>query len=793
MLTASQKTGIDKRQLIELVPAMVAVYELKTGEYAYVSQAVTKLLGYTPDEVTRGGVAFVSTLIHPDDAAQVTAKNAEALARVQKAKPGDAWKDPVVSFEYRMRHKDGHYVWLLTEGRVFDWAEGRVSHLLNISIDITERITAEQQARELADTLQRRAEEATQSAKLERHHLENLFMQAPAMIAILQGKDARVQLVNPQARKLFGDRKVQGIPLREAYPELKDWGIFELVEKVYKTGKPVYGNEWPAAIDHRNDGHLETRYFNFVFAPYYNTKGVTEGVLVHSTEVTGQVTARQKAEASEERLELAMKSSRMGTWEWNIATNELRWSSQLKKLFGLKAPDDISYDKYLSLVHPGDRKLLQATIENAMKKGKGYRVEHRVIWPDGSVHWLLGHGKAYFKNGQAVRMVGTSMNIDDRKTAEMRLYESEQRFRSMADSAPVMIWEAEPNGARTYFNKHWLAWTGRSLTQERFDGWSANIHQEDRPHVIEAYHTAIGQKRGFRLEYRLLNREGKYHWILETATPRLSSEGQLLGYVGSCTDIDEIKHKQELEERTKLLTQQRTRLVALNKAKDEFISLASHQLRTPASGVKQYVGMLLQGYAGELTADQERMLHTAYESNERQLDIINDLLRVARIDAGQIKLKRTKVDIVAMLRDIIREQTDQFENRQQEIRFVTTGRKVTVMVDVPRLRMALENIIDNASKYSLEGKPITIDLIASRQRVSIYIVDQGVGIAKKDLPKLFQKFSRIDNPLSTIVGGTGLGLYLVKRIVDLHGGSVSVTSRPHKGTTFVITLPRNTS
>jgi signal transduction histidine kinase len=249
------------------------------------------------------------------------------------------------------------------------------------------------------------------------------------------------------------------------------------------------------------------------------------------------------------------------------------------------------------------------------------------------------------------------------------------------------------------------------------------------------------------------------------------------------------KQQQKLLHRAELLTKQRSRLMALNRAKDEFIGLASHQLRTPATSVKQYTGMLLENYSGKLTEAQRNMLSTAYESNERQLQVVDSILRVAQIDAGNITLKKEKVDLALLVKEILHGQTSVFATRHQTVDFTPGNSNFVATVDKEKIRMVLENILDNASKYSPPGKKLEVKLKKSKNNLAISVKDDGVGIVKRDRPKLFKKFSRIDNPLSVAVGGTGLGLYWAKKIIDLHKGSIIVTSKPNRGSTFTISLP----
>jgi signal transduction histidine kinase len=239
----------------------------------------------------------------------------------------------------------------------------------------------------------------------------------------------------------------------------------------------------------------------------------------------------------------------------------------------------------------------------------------------------------------------------------------------------------------------------------------------------------------------------------------------------------------------KRLKRQNNELKQLNSSKDEFIALASHQLRTPATGVKQYLGMLLEGYMGPLPPEQRDFLQKAYESNERQLSTINDLLQIAQIDSNKVVLHPIPCDVSALIDAVVNELKVTATNRRQGIVVRKRGQSFKILADETRLRMVLDNLVDNASKYSPENTTITITLSATPKELVISVSDQGVGIASEDTGKLFHKFSRIDNPRSIAVGGNGLGLYLAQRIVRAHDGDIEVTSAVQEGSTFTIRLP----
>jgi two-component system phosphate regulon sensor histidine kinase PhoR len=250
------------------------------------------------------------------------------------------------------------------------------------------------------------------------------------------------------------------------------------------------------------------------------------------------------------------------------------------------------------------------------------------------------------------------------------------------------------------------------------------------------------------------------------------------------------KRERTLTRLTASLERRNLRLEELNAMKDEFIGIASHQLRTPATGVKQYINLLLDGFADDLNDNQKMFLERANESNDRQLHIIDDLLRVARIDSDGFAIRKTEVDPVLMVEEVADILKSKLDRRHQQLVIKKPKQSISVNADPDNLRMVLENLIDNASNYTANEKKITISFKDGKGFTSIIIKDEGVGIDKKDYPKLFQKFSRIPNQFSVLIDGTGLGLYWAEKVVSLHNGSIDVRSEVGKGSTFTINLPK---
>lgn len=227
----------------------------------------------------------------------------------------------------------------------------------------------------------------------------------------------------------------------------------------------------------------------------------------------------------------------------------------------------------------------------------------------------------------------------------------------------------------------------------------------------------------------------------------------------------------------------------VQRSKDELLALASHQLRTPASGVKQYIGMLNSGFAGDLSPLQKELVQKAYDTNERQLDIINDLLYVSKLDAGQLVIEPRDMNMTDLVRKSIDDHDELASEKSVNISF-RTKRPVLLTADARFVSMLVDNLISNAIKYSYPSSTVHVTLKSSTDAVELRVKDTGVGIDESDYERIFSKFTRVDNPLSHESGGSGLGLFLARQLARAHGGDITVVSQKGSGSIFTLILPK---
>jgi PAS domain S-box-containing protein len=265
-----------------------------------------------------------------------------------------------------------------------------------------------------------------------------------------------------------------------------------------------------------------------------------------ATAIEERVTADAELRETHQRVDLAASAAELGFWLWDIVRDEIWVSEKERALFGFAPLDKPDIDRFRKAIHPDDRNSMRKAVENSLNTGMEYEAEHRVILPNGQIRWLATRGRVEFSgDGKPTRMRGVSLDVTPRKLGEEALSESEERFRIVADAAPVFIWMSGVDKLCTFFNKPWLEFTGRTIEQEMGNGWAEGVHPDDLQSCFKTYTEAFDARQSFVMQYRLRRHDGEYRWISDTGVARYDAQEKFAGYIGSCMDITELLKKEE--------------------------------------------------------------------------------------------------------------------------------------------------------------------------------------------------------------------------------------------------------
>lgn len=644
----------------------------------------------------------------------------------------------------------------------------------------------------------------------------NLMLSSASPIFIWWDRNELINFHNDALGTLLGDNHIRalGRPAHQAWHGLWEQ-LGPQVEKTLATGKPAVIKD--VLLSRAQDGHDEEKLINISITALRDDGDTINGVICLVTEFNNEAViyktsqqelarhdeaiarkiAEEQLQESEKRFRNLADTAPMYIAMANKKGDAVYFNKPWLEFTGMRLKDMLGMG-WLKTLHPEDAPKFKYDFQEAFAKQIPINKQYRFKRADGEYRWMLAVGSPRITpDGHFIGYYGTYTDVHELKEAQLAIQESEERFRTLANNISQLAWSTGPLGEAIWFNQRWYDYTGMKPEEMREGAlWHKFQHPDYVAKVNRSFQSHLKSGKRWESSFPLKGSNGRYRWFLVQAVPVKDSNGNIVRWFGTNTDIDDLrratKRKTDLETMTANLQKRQVELETLNQAKDEFISLASHQLRTPATGVKQYISMLVDEYAGPLNSSQREFAELAYQSNERQLNIINDLLSVAQIDAGKIRLHRKPANVVMILEDALKEQALKFSDRSQRLEFHSDFKECLVDLDENRIRMVLDNLIDNASKYTYPGGTIEVRLEKPKETsVKITIKDEGVGIDKSKQDTIFDKFVRVTNPLSATVGGTGLGLYLTKRIIELHNGSVRVQSTPNKGSSFIITLPIN--
>jgi PAS domain S-box-containing protein len=451
------------------------------------------------------------------------------------------------------------------------------------------------------------------------------------------------------------------------------------------------------------------------------------------------------------------------------------WNPAAEQLFGWMAAEVLG--KPIPFI-PADKQAEHAAMRQQDISGENFsgRVIRRVRKDGSPIDLSVSTAPIRNEAGEITGIMSLYADVTEQKRAQAALAESEYRFRTMADTAPVMIWVTGSDKLATWFNKPWLDFRGRMLEQETGTGWLDGLHPGDRERCWQIYVSSFDARLSFQMEYRLKRADGIYHWILISGIPRFSAEGGFLGYIGSCIDIDDRKKAEE--EREAALEA----LARSNAELKQFAYVASHDLQEPLRTICAYTQLLTRTHSAVMDRSGLEYAQFVVDAAHRMTDLIQDLLAFSRA-GDRDELKFTSVDTAEIVRNVLnnlREAVAQ-SHAQVEIKDLPQIHGSAV-----QLAQVFQNLLSNAMKYNRGGR-VNIEVSASkRDNIWTFAVrDDGIGIEPRYQERIFGLFKRLHGPE---LPGTGLGLAICQKIIENHGGRIWVKSVPGEGSTFYFTV-----
>lgn len=652
---------------------------------------------------------------------------------------------------------------------------------------------------------------------------ENLLMKAPVAIMVLRGPNYVVEFANDTYLRIVEKEKdFIGRPLFESLPELVPRGIRELLDGVMHSGVTYHGNE--LAVRMSREEKIEKGFYNFVYHPIRDDMESVRRIIVVASEVTEQVLARKRVEESEFRYKEMIHSS----------------PSLIAILEGadfiLTVANDAIFDQlgkgktilgkpYLTVVPELEDQGLGDLLRKVYSTGEPYVANEMPVS-------LLRNGKlelSYYNfvyhaqrniNGDIEGVAIIANEVSPQAVLNKTLRESESHFRQMADLMPAKISNADIGGNVIYFNKNWLEFTGLDFEELKELGYHKIMHPDEMEEFGNRIQKALETGTDLEMEMRFLNKAGDYVWHLNIASPVKDEYGNFKMWIGVTTHITEQiktrksnletyeKHSNELEEQVmegtielkaanNRLLDGNAELKRTNKELEAFTFGASHDLQEPLRKIQTFIERISNGESNGLTDRGKEYFVRIQEVSGRMRHLIDDLLEFAKL--GSAERIFIKTDLGKITGEVIKELQETIDEKQA---FIESIEMVELKVIPFQFHQLMHNLIGNALKFSIPDIPSYIkinsriakgstlekkDLYADMDYCQITVEDNGIGFKPEYGEQIFEVFKRLHG--KEAYPGTGMGLATVKRIVEIHNGTMTVKSNLDQGARFDIYIP----
>lgn len=587
-------------------------------------------------------------------------------------------------------------------------------------------------------------------------------------ISDLEGK---VSYMNKAGREMIGvdtDEEIIGIDGKELYYQNIDYKLtndlpLDYLEKGtwqkildlknFKTGQPV-----PCQVD---------------YVLLRNPAGEITGRGATVRDLRPIIAAKKALEKSENLLRNITSEAPAALW-MSDEVGQINYVNQTWiDWTGIPFHEQMGYGWTQAILEDDRKRALNKFLDD-VKKRRPYEVDFRLKHVDGSVRWMIAKGNAQFNSeGVFIGYIGSNTDITQNIISEKKLQAINdqlnhqiRQFEFVTDVMPQMVWVTRADGYHEFYNQRWYDFTGRNYEETKNRGWADLLHPDDYERTWGVWNESLKTGKPYEIEYRMRRNDGEYRWLLARALPLLDDEGIILKWFGTCTDI----HEQKLLERQK----------------DDFLGIASHELKTPVTSIKAYAQVLESILRKKGDGKEAEMAAKMNGQINRLTNLIGDLLDVTKINSGRLQFNKTLFSFNDMVAEMI-EELQRTTHHHTIIENFDGGSMV--FGDRERIGQVITNMITNAIKYSPKADKIIVHTSVEDQQVVLCVEDFGVGIPSDKQEKVFEQFYRVSGDMQHTFPGLGLGLYISSEIVKREGGRIWVNSNEGQGSTFCFSLP----
>ncbi|MFC5510635.1 PAS domain-containing protein [Massilia jejuensis] len=650
--------------------------------------------------------------------------------------------------------------------------DGRLSNLLAVSRDVTAAHEA---------GLQR--ERLLREVQAANARMTDIFHQAPAFMSVFKGPEHVYEMVNERYLQLVGKRDLIGQPIRQALPEIDGQGFFELLDQVYRSGRQFVGTDMPVMLQRHPGAALERRFVDMVFTALRDADGEITGLLVHGVDQTDRKLAEQRLFDSRERFAKIVAQAATGVVELDTQGRITLVNQKYCDMLGY-TESELTGASVADVTAPDS---LEPTLDRiaALKAGgPGFVIDKHYLRKDGSTMSATSSVNALRgPDGEFQGLVAIVLDTTETEEAAAKLRASEERYRTLFESMDqgfaILEMMFDEEGAP--FDYRFLEMNAMFERHTGLADATGKTARELLPDLDRFWFDTYGKVAltgeavRFENEVTALGR-----WFDVYATRLGGADSRKVALL--FTDITARRQSQEQ------LRQLAADLSDADRRKTEFLATLAHELRNPLAPIRSGLGVM------RLAGDNPAAVVKVREMMERQVGhmvhLIDDLLDIARISGGKLELKRKRADLKRVLASAVETSQPLIEAARHQLQVTLPDAPLTIDADVTRIAQVVANLLNNAAKYTPAGGRIDLSVRQDGAMAVIAVRDSGVGIPADSINSVFDMFKQVERHMERAQGGLGIGLSLVRRLVEMHGGSVGAASAGvGQGSTFEVRLP----